>query len=62
MADRVKELGLPTGTGVSTFIQEHQLEIEGTLHAMAKACNDYYIALLDGLIRHFEQSAIKKEG
>jgi len=56
MADMIKELGLPSGTGIWTYIQEHHLEIAGVLHATVKACGDY-VALFDGFISHFEKPA-----
>jgi len=56
MADMIKELGLPSGTGIWTYIQEHHLEIAGVLYATVKACGDY-VALFDSLISHFEKSA-----
>jgi len=56
IADTIKELGLPAGTGVWTYIQEHHLEIGGALHQTVKACKDY-VELLADLIAHFEQLA-----
>jgi hypothetical protein len=55
MADMIKEVGLPSGTGIWTYIQEHHLEIAGVLHATVRACGDY-VALSDSLISHFEKS------
>ncbi len=56
MADMIKELGLPSGTGIWTYIQEHHLDIGGVLHSTVKACGDY-VALFDGFISHFEKPA-----
>lgn len=55
MADRIKELGLPLGTGIWTYIQEHHLDIGGVFQSTVKACGDY-VALFDSLINHFEKS------
>ena len=56
MADMIKELGLPAGTGIWTYIQEHHLDIGGVLQSTVKACGDY-VALFAGFISHFEKPA-----
>jgi hypothetical protein len=56
MADRIKELGPLSGTGIWTYIQEHHLDIGGAFQSTVKACGDY-VALFNGLISHFEKPA-----
>lgn len=56
MANWIKGPGLSSATGMWTEIQEHHSEIGGVFQSMAKGCTDY-VALLDDLISHFEQSA-----
>jgi hypothetical protein len=47
-------LGLPSGATVARYVQEHR--IEGFDRAVLTICEDY-IHMLDGFVRHFEQSA-----
>lgn len=56
MAETLAKERLPLGTGAWREITERHLKIGKALHSTAKACGDY-VALLDGLISHFEQSA-----
>ena len=50
-----RENQLLLGTDVQAYLEEHHLEVAGVLQATVTACGDY-VALLDSLISHFEQS------
>jgi hypothetical protein len=51
-----QDIGLPLGTNAWVYIQEHHHKIGGVLQATVKTCTEY-VALLESLINHFEQSA-----